>query len=209
MTPAANTLDTPPRNARERSRLETRRRLLMAGAELIANDGLASARATDIAAAAGVAVGTLYFHFGDKDGLLEAILLHGVDLLTERLRTVVDNPHDTLTAAVRAHEDEMLAFIEEEPTLARVLFHNEVRATEVGTRIFELGVELQAERLRAGVADGFFRNDLHADITARAIVGMLSAVLTWWAADPSRASRQDVVDTLTAMRVGGLHHPEL
>lgn len=206
---AAATLSAPPRNARERSRLETRRRLLMSGAELIARDGFASARATDIAASAGVAVGTLYFHYNDKDGLLEAVLLHGVDLLTERLRAVADNPHDTLAAAVRAHEDEMLAFIEEEPTLARVLFHNEVRATEVGTRIFELGVELQAERLRSGVAEGFFRTDLHADIAARAIVGMLSAVLTWWAADPTRASRQDVVDTLTAMRVGGLHHSDL
>jgi len=207
MTPAAHTLATPG-NARERSRIETRRRLLHAGAELIAEQGFAAARATDIAAVAGVAVGTLYFHYGDKDGLLEAVLMHGVDLLTDRLRTVVDDAHDTLTAAVRAHEDEMLAFIEDEPTFARVLFHDEVRATVVGTRMFELCVQLQAERLRSGVAEGFFRSDLHADIAARAIVGMLSAVLSWWAADPTRASRQDVVDTLTAMRVGGLHNPE-
>ncbi len=196
-----------PRNARERSRIETRRRLLEAGAELIAEQGVHAARATDIAAAAGVAVGTLYFHFRDKDGLLEAILLHGVDVLTERLAAILESPHASLEETVRAHEEGIVAFIEEERTLARVLFHKEVQATEVGSRIFELGVELQAESMREGIREGFYRDDLVPPIAARAIVGMLAAVLTWWSEDPRRAPRSEVVETLTRLRLGGLHRP--
>jgi len=45
-------------NARERSRVETRRRLIEKGTELFAENGVAETRALDIAQAAGVAHST-------------------------------------------------------------------------------------------------------------------------------------------------------
>ena len=68
---------TEPRfTARERSQMETHRRLLEHGTRLFASQGISRARATDIARAASVAVGTLYLHFKDKDGVRVLVWQH-------------------------------------------------------------------------------------------------------------------------------------
>ena len=56
----------------ERSRA-TRRRILTAAERVFAEKGYDGARLSDIAAAAGCSVGTLYFRFKDKDALFFAI----------------------------------------------------------------------------------------------------------------------------------------
>ena len=54
-------------SAREAQRLETRARLFDAAAAEIGRSGLAGADVSTIAAAAGVARGTFYFHFPTKE----------------------------------------------------------------------------------------------------------------------------------------------
>ncbi|MFE7574644.1 ScbR family autoregulator-binding transcription factor [Streptomyces sp. NPDC057521] len=59
----------------------TRRRLVDAAAELFTRSGYASATLGQIAAAAGVTKGALYFHFPSKEALADAVALHGRTLL--------------------------------------------------------------------------------------------------------------------------------
>ncbi len=61
------------RNARERSREETRRNLIDAGLRLFACAGYDSASVKQIAQEAGVAQGLLYHYFESKEKLLQAI----------------------------------------------------------------------------------------------------------------------------------------
>ncbi|MEV5606592.1 ScbR family autoregulator-binding transcription factor [Streptomyces sp. NPDC052299] len=63
----------------------TRRRLVDAAAELFTRSGYASATLGQIAAAAGVTKGALYFHFPSKEALADAVALHGRTLLREFL----------------------------------------------------------------------------------------------------------------------------
>ncbi|MFC8538890.1 ScbR family autoregulator-binding transcription factor [Streptomyces sp. NPDC057249] len=63
----------------------TRRRLIGAAAELFTRSGYASATLGQIAAAAGVTKGALYFHFPSKEALADAVALHGRTLLGEFL----------------------------------------------------------------------------------------------------------------------------
>ncbi|OKJ67454.1 ScbR family autoregulator-binding transcription factor [Streptomyces sp. CB02460] len=73
----------------------TRRRLIDAAAELFTRSGYASATLGQIAAAAGVTKGALYFHFPSKDALADAVALHGSALLGEFLderRATGDGP---------------------------------------------------------------------------------------------------------------------
>ncbi|MDN3027288.1 ScbR family autoregulator-binding transcription factor [Streptomyces sp. S.PB5] len=51
----------------------TRRRLVRAGAQMFNRSGYASATLGQIAAAAGLTKGALYFHFASKDGLADAV----------------------------------------------------------------------------------------------------------------------------------------
>ncbi|MFC9297017.1 ScbR family autoregulator-binding transcription factor [Streptomyces sp. NPDC057011] len=66
----------------------TRRRLVCAGAEMFHRNGYANATLGEIAAAAGVTKGALYFHFASKDELAEAVQQRGCALLHEQVRAL-------------------------------------------------------------------------------------------------------------------------
>lgn len=63
------------RGVRDRVRTATRAALLEASEQVFAEKGIDGARVEDIAARAGVAVGTLYNYFGDSAALLDALII--------------------------------------------------------------------------------------------------------------------------------------
>ncbi|MCY0962566.1 TetR/AcrR family transcriptional regulator [Streptomyces sp. H27-H5] len=91
----------------------TRRRLLFAGAEMFHRNGYANATLGEIAGAAGVTKGALYFHFASKDELADAVQQWGCGLLHEAvrgLREAGDSPLQALIGATHwlartLHED--------------------------------------------------------------------------------------------------------
>jgi AcrR family transcriptional regulator len=64
----------PAPRLRERLKQATRDAILDAAESVFARDGVQGARMEDVAATAGVAVGTLYNYFADRHALLEALL---------------------------------------------------------------------------------------------------------------------------------------
>ncbi|RLK59456.1 TetR/AcrR family transcriptional regulator [Actinokineospora cianjurensis] len=95
----------------------TKRKLFDATLRLAGTKGMVGLTVDDIAAEAGVAKGTVYYNFGSKDGLVDALLRYGVDLLAARLRGAEGSAADTLTALVGG----MLGFFAEYPTFAQLL----------------------------------------------------------------------------------------
>lgn len=90
----------------------TRQRLLDAAAAEVTRPGRAGASLTAIAAAAGLKPGSIYFHFGSRDQLIDAMLQEGVRESLARLDRATaevagdDRPGDPrarLRAAIRAH----------------------------------------------------------------------------------------------------------
>ena len=192
-------------NARERSRMETRRRLLEAGERVFAEKGIARTKAADICSAAGVAVGTLYLHFDDKAMLLREILLRGVAELGARLRRVFETPQASVGETVRQQVETMVRLAEEHPALSRLLFSTEVATTPIGAEVLNLLAGMQEDGLRQGMVKGYFRSDVDPAVAAQTLVGMQMHVLSWWTRDPSVAPREEVIDTLTKVRLSGLH----
>jgi AcrR family transcriptional regulator len=106
--------DTKVQSLRERQREQTAAAILDAAEELFADKGLVNAHMNDIASRVGVAVGTLYNHFKDRDSLLTALVQTRRAELIGRLDAFLDRPssgsfRDDLTGFVR----EMGAFFEE------------------------------------------------------------------------------------------------
>jgi TetR/AcrR family fatty acid metabolism transcriptional regulator len=192
-------------NLRERSRLETRRRLLEAGTKLFARRGLAGTRATDISREANVAVGTLYLHFTDKEELLREILFQGFGEIHAVVRRIAETEYSTVRESVRAHAEALVGYAAEHPALLQILFSTEVATTAAGAELLGSLTAHQEGRLREGMAEGYFRADLDPAVAAHAVIGMLTQVLRWWTQDPSRAPREVVVDTITKLRLFGLH----
>ena len=121
-------------NSRERGRLETRRRLIEAGTKLFARRGFARTRATDISREAGVAVGTLYVHFTDKEDLLREILFRGFEEMHTVVRRIAETKYATVRESVRAHAEAVVGYAAEHPALFQILFSTEVTTTAAGIR---------------------------------------------------------------------------
>ncbi|MBM7775470.1 AcrR family transcriptional regulator [Actinokineospora baliensis] len=95
----------------------TKRKLFDATLRLAGTRGMVGLTVDEIAAEAGVAKGTVYYNFGSKDGLIDALLRYGVDLLAARLRAADGSAADTLTALI----DGMVGFFAEYPAFAQLL----------------------------------------------------------------------------------------
>src|SRR5262245_27168072 len=77
------------RTARSDAR-QNRARILAAARARFATDGI-DAQIDDIAREAGVAVGTIYHHFGSKDALLEAIVHDRFQRMAEHIGSLLDD----------------------------------------------------------------------------------------------------------------------
>ena len=78
------------RGTRDRVRTATRDGLLEAAEQVFAEKGVDGARIEDIAARAGVAVGTIYNYFGDSTELLKALITERRTDLISRLDEAMD-----------------------------------------------------------------------------------------------------------------------
>jgi AcrR family transcriptional regulator len=77
----------------------TRQKLFDASMELIGERGAASVTMDEIAAAAGVSKGTVYYNFGSKSDLIAQLLRHGTEILKARLVSAGGDPGGTVPAA--------------------------------------------------------------------------------------------------------------
>jgi AcrR family transcriptional regulator len=75
----------PPKGLRPARTTATRQKLFDASMELIGERGAANVTVDEIAAAAGVSKGTVYYNFGSKSELIAQLLRHGVDILKASL----------------------------------------------------------------------------------------------------------------------------
>lgn len=108
---------------RSRIKEQTALAILDSAEELFAEQGLANAHMNDIAARAGVAVGTLYNHFKDRDALLAALLETRRTELLARMDAFLDQPPSgEFRADLLGLVKQMGAFFEEHPRY-HVLLH--------------------------------------------------------------------------------------
>jgi AcrR family transcriptional regulator len=184
--------------AASRSRRETRRRLVEAGTELFARDGLHVTTSAQIARRAGVAAGTFYLHFRDKQDLFREIVRSAFRELRERQARAAAGQLPGSLGALRARYRVLLEVAEENQSLIRVLFDRRQEGTSLGDEVIDSLVPGIEERMRERAQSGEFQG-LHFAAAAQAIVGMATRVIAWWVKDPGRAPREEVVETLIAL----------
>jgi len=101
---------------------ETRAKLLAAGRHAFGAIGYADASMDDFTSAAGLTRGALYHHFGDKKGLLQAVLAEIDAEMTVRLNKV----NAAAPTRWQGFVDECAAYIEMalEPEIQRIMFRD-------------------------------------------------------------------------------------
>ncbi|WP_332683966.1 TetR/AcrR family transcriptional regulator [Bosea sp. (in: a-proteobacteria)] len=110
------------RRPRQQMIAETRAKLIEAARAAFGTAGYAATSMDDLTAAAGLTRGALYHHFGDKKGLLAAVIAQIDDEMNERLRAVTERAEDPWTG----FRDECTAYIEMalEPEIQRVVLRD-------------------------------------------------------------------------------------
>ena len=101
---------------------ETRGKLIAAGRAAFGTIGYADASMDDFTAGAGLTRGALYHHFGDKKGLLQAVIREIDAEMTARLHKV----SAAAPSRWQAFVDECVAYIEMalEPEIQRIMFRD-------------------------------------------------------------------------------------
>lgn len=172
-------------------RLETRRRLLEAGTELFAEGGLRAVTSTAIASRAGVATGTFYLHFPDKHALFEEL----VQAALEEMRAQFDSDRSGPGSeeGMRRDLERVVDVAERRRNLIRAVFDRgessglaERIQERIASRLEPLYARLFPDR---GIS-------LHPGAAAQARAAVLVRVIAWWVEDPSRAGRNEIIDTL-------------
>ncbi len=134
----------------------TRERIVRAAAELLASGGREAVSTRSVAEAAGVQAPTIYRHFGDMRGLLDAVASYGFAIYLEGKlsRAPAADPVDDIRQGWELHVGFGLA----NPTLYTLMYGEprpgkEFAAAEQGMAILRGMVERVAEagRLRLGV----------------------------------------------------------
>jgi len=188
--------------AAARARAATRERLLESGQALFAELGLHKVTTHDIAAHAGVAAGTFYNHFSDKQALFKELVDSAVVELNLHFDTACSGV-TTLADRVRAHATAMMDFAEKNRDVIRVIFSGDADSARVEADVLSDLARGIADVRRQSIASGAQSGLLDPEVTSQAVVGMWARVVAWWAEDPSRATRDTIVDTLTRIQLSG------
>ena len=169
----------------------TKKRLFDAAMDLIGERGFTDASVDEIVERAGVAKGTVYYHFAGKAELLEALIADRlrplIDDFDEAAAAHADNPRAAIEALVRAE----LEFLSERSSFSKLLLTEMWREDRLWRKTLVL---LRQELLTVvrtviaqGIESGDFRDDIDPDFGASALFGMTATVaLDWLAFEPTK-----------------------
>jgi AcrR family transcriptional regulator len=168
------------KRGRGRPSAGARAAVLRAALELIENDGLAQLTTREVAIRAGVSESSVFYHFGDKVGLLKEVVLSGL----EPLMTFISGPPglgesrsvDTtlveLATALEAffdHAMPVFTAVQSDAALRRVFAERLVEG-DLGPH---RGVQLLVQHLNAMVEAGTVRADVDNEAVAMLLLGSI------------------------------------
>jgi TetR/AcrR family transcriptional repressor of uid operon len=159
-------------------RTELKKKIMQAAIEIFAKNGFDRTRMEDIAMAAGLAKGTLYLYFKNKEDLFYAICDHNLKELRNQLSRVFNRKENIMLDARKFYDEyrkeslggdtiwfEMIALSTRSPRLRKILTENQSKVYQVVKEV----LKTQIER-------GFFREDINVDVTASALIALYNGL---------------------------------
>jgi AcrR family transcriptional regulator len=194
---------------REESKLITRRRLLAAAADILAQGGYGQLSASAVARAAGIAQPTFYVHFRDKEELVRTLAREKLEALRRPLREArrrvargdgIDALRDTFRMPLRA--------LLEHPELFRLYIQEAHQpGSPFGEHARELGRELEADLVEdlvaAGASAGTRAERQRLEMIAEGVIA-LTETLGLAYLDGRYTDLEAIVDVLTAFALGAV-----
>lgn len=166
---------------------ESKEKLIQTAIDLFSTRGFRGTSIRDIAQAMGMSISNIYHYFGNKEGLLLAVLEQSTKHLVERLREVAGkepDPLDRFKELVMTHM-QLSGFYKKE---ARIFFLDEEHLSKEGAainrRIQREILEIYRNQLQSLQTAGYLK-DRKFTVMAFHILGVINWQLRWYRPDGS------------------------
>jgi len=172
--------------------------ILEAALEDFQMHGYHGATVRSIAGRVGVTMPSLYYHYGNKEGILVALLDVAMDDLLAHIEFGLDDAGDdtlrrfeNFITAVALHNTRRhgLASLHDESRFLGATFRSNYVAKRA---VVEKTLE---DLLEPGIDEGLFA-DIDTHFTSRVLLGMLSGIIDWYR-EPGPLSAQEVAECYT------------
>ncbi len=190
----------------QKNKSEKYNKILNSAGEVFARHGFHKATISQIAALAGVADGTLYLYFKNKDDILRQYSSYKSDIFFEKIRQEVEkgqNAEEKLRCLVRCH----LSQFQNDKDLA-ANFRPEVRySQDVESKVKDISktyLEILSEIIEQGQVEGSMRQDLFAALAKRYILGAVDGVINTWVLAGGKYDLTSLADPLVDLLLTGV-----
>lgn len=193
---------------------ETRERLMQAALDVFHQRGVARASLHEIAQAAGVTRGALYWHFKNKEDLFDALFARIFDVVSNQLEADIRNAADMLQSLRQAFLNcfERLERDEAYRKFSSVLHlkceHTEENAAIVAvmTRYFDMWQQNIHTALQMCVAQKRLPADLDVALASIYLKSTLLGLTQLWLFRPHALQRSQVAPVMVDAALGGLQN---
>jgi TetR/AcrR family fatty acid metabolism transcriptional regulator len=182
-------------------------RILEAAVRVFAELGFYQSTISQIAREAGVADGTIYLYFKNKDDILVQFFSYKAKQVFDLFREEVsnaDNAVEKLRNLVRRHleefqRDKNMAIVYQAET------HQNSRSAEPQIReMSKMYLDIVSEIVEQGQADGSMRKDLYLSLVKRFIVGAVDETINNWLHSGGKYDLVSMADPLIDLFVRGI-----
>jgi TetR/AcrR family fatty acid metabolism transcriptional regulator len=175
--------------------------------KVFARQGFHQSTVAQIAREAGVADGTIYLYFKNKDDILVQIFSYRTKQVFDRFRAEVkkaDNSLDKLRNLIRRH----LAEFQQDRDMAVVYLvetHQNSRLAESQIKeMSQMYQNLISEIVELGQQEGGIRKDLYVGLVKRFILGAVDEVINTWLHSEKQYDLVSMADPLVDLFIRGI-----
>jgi len=186
-------------------------RILEAAITVFAEQGFHQATISQIARKAGVADGTIYLYFKNKDDIMVNFFDQRTKRAFSRFREAVEDAGDArekLTVLIRTHLNEFqlnrdMAVVYQSET------HRNNRSCETQIReMSKMYLDIVSEIVEQGQQEGLVRKDLYLGLVKRFIIGAVDEVINTWLHSSTEYDLSSMAEPLVDLFLRGVGHPD-
>ena len=190
----------------QKNKTEKYHKILNSAGAVFAARGFHKATISQIASEAGVADGTLYLYFKNKDDILFQFITFKTQVVFEQMNAAVKsgrNAEEKLRNLIRCHLDEF----QKDKNMA-IIFQSEVRyLREIESQIKDISkmyLDLLSDIIELGQNEGAIRQDLFVGLVKRFILGAVEGVISTWVSAKGRYDLVSMADPLVDLYMTGV-----
>jgi TetR/AcrR family fatty acid metabolism transcriptional regulator len=192
--------------ANGKTKTEKYRRILEAAIKVFAEQGFFHSTISQIAKEAGVADGTIYLYFKNKDDILIQFYNYKTRNIFNRFRETVkeaENPNEKFRNLIRCH----LREFQSDRNMAMVYMAEARKGRHLDKFVDELTkmyLNMVGEVVEQGQAEGTFRKDLYLSLVKRYVLGAVEAVISTWVYAGGKYDLESMADPLVDLFLRGI-----